>query len=163
MLWNPIQGRKHGAWHQGRILDLGFRVRGCATNVLSVLYRHRRATSFGTINFEHCSRTAVEHHWHCRRFCDGQSLHVQRRSLLLFTSSQAHTPPCSPNTPSTPPLAPSKSGLTGFSVTLEPTRKQVEGRCNSKLTDDSQSTEPAKLLNVLAPAPAIGRTSSELP
>lgn len=53
--WNRLRRRECGAWQE---TDLGF--------------------ASWTIDFEDNFAITVEHYRHCRRFCDGQSLHVQR-------------------------------------------------------------------------------------
>ena len=59
-IWSRLRARKHGSWHEGRSLDLGFRVVDCAANVLSVLYLRRQATSFPMIDFENNIGITVE-------------------------------------------------------------------------------------------------------
>jgi hypothetical protein len=43
----------------------------------------RQATSFPMIDSEDNFGITAEHYRHCRRFCDGQSLHVQRESTTF--------------------------------------------------------------------------------
>jgi hypothetical protein len=50
--------------------------RECLCKVMTKPWR--QATSFPMIDFEDNCGVTVEHYRHCRRFCDGQSLHVQR-------------------------------------------------------------------------------------
>ena len=80
---NGLRDRRSEHRTRGRSLDLGFWVTHNATKM-----RFLCSTLIGQLRSERLtsnitSELAAKHYWSCRRFCDGQSLHVQREATTF--------------------------------------------------------------------------------